>query len=674
MIVFYLKFKKNYIVFLFLLALIPNSNFFSQTRLFTTPLSERIANYDINVTLDATKHKLNGYEILHWKNTSTDEINELRFHLYLNAFKNNRSTFMIESGGRHRGISKNGKVWGWCKINKLQIINGKDLTDKIEFIQPDDTNRYDQTVIRIPLENPLLPNQSINLQIDFTSKLPNIFARTGYEKSFYLIGQWFPKIGVYESAASLNEQKGKWNCHQFHANSEFFADFGVYNVNITLPQKFIVGATGFLQKEIKNNNGTKTLTYHAEDVIDFAWTAYPKFLTKQTKWKQVNIKVLLPEEHFMFADKYLHSVTSALNYLDKYVGKYPYNTLTIVDPPFFAGGAGGMEYPTFITGMSIWGVPDFVSIIETVTTHEFSHNYFMAMLASNEFEEPWLDEGFTQYFETRIMDSTYGMHNSVINLFGFHIGDFEMTRAGYVSMKNPNISSNAPFAWQFPANYGTLTYNKTATWLTTLERMLGKDTMTEIIKTYFKKWSFKHPKGKDFITIVNEIVLKRHGTKFGNNMNWFFDETVFGTGICDYKVARIVNKRITEPEGIFKNSLIVEKDTENKKKKNEFKYNPEVMIHRVGEIKLPVDILIHFGNGERVLKTWDGKKRTKIFKFKNTAKVDWVKVDPNYKITMDINLTNNSLTVKPKRKVVEKYTTKFLFWLENIMLSFGMLF
>ena len=657
---------------IFFLALITITNIFSQTTLFKTPLSERIANYDISVTLDNIEHKLTGKEILHWKNTSSDEITELRFHLYLNAFKNNRSTFMIESGGKHRGNSKKENVWGWCKISSLKILNGKDLTNKIEFIQPDDTNHFDQTVIRIPLNKPLLPNEEINLEINFISKLPNIFARTGFEKEFYLIGQWFPKIGVYKCAEKLNAEKGEWNCHQFHLNSEFFADFGVYNVNITLPEKFIVGATGVLEQEKKNEAGTKTLSYHAEDVIDFAWTAYPNFLVKETQWKHVNVKVFLPEEHFMFADKYLKSAVASLEYLNKNVGKYPYTTLTIVDPPLAASGAGGMEYPTFITGMSVWGVANFVNLVEIVTTHEFSHNYFMGMLASNEFEEPWLDEGFTQYFETRIMDATYGKYSSVTDLFGFHLGDFELTRTGYVSMRNPKISSNLPYAWQFPfGTYANLTYYKTTTWLTTLQKMLGDETMTEILKTYFSRWSFKHPTGKDFIKIVNEIVAKNYGTKFGKNMNWFFDKTVYGSGICDYKVTTILNRPVSKQEGVFNDSLITNtKDKENKKPK----FNSEVIVHRAGEIKLPVEILIHFNNGDRLLKNWNGLERTKTYYFRNTPKVDWVKIDPDYKITLDVNISNNSLSVKPKRTIVEKYTTKFLFWIESVMLTFGMLF
>jgi len=662
--------QKIFILF-FLFTL--NQINFSQNPLFPIPLSERIANYDISVTLDTLEHKLVGREILHWKNTSTDKIYELRFHLYLNAFKNNRSTFMIESGGIHRGFGNKKNIWGWNKITSMKILDGEDLTNNIEFIQPDDTNSFDQSVIRVPLSKPLYPNEEIKLEIKFISKLPNIFARTGFSKDFYLIGQWFPKIGVYNSAEKLNAETGQWNCHQFHLNSEFFADFGDYNVDITLPDKFIVGATGLLEYEKLNDDGTKFLRYHAEDVIDFAWTAYPRYLSKEKEWEHVKVKVLLPPEHFMHADRYLESAVASLKYLDENVGKYPYPNLTIVDPPYTAMGSGGMEYPTFITGMSLWNLPSNFKLIEIVTVHEFAHNYFMGMLASNEFEEPWLDEGFTQYFETKIMDATYGEKKSFLDVWGYHFGDFEMTRSGYVGMKNPSISSNSPFSWQFPSgSYGVLTYNKTATWLTTLERMIGSDTMTEIMKTYFERWSFKHPTGKDFINIVNEVVSKNLGTKFGNNMDWFFDEVLYGSGVCDYKVERVRNKLTNNEEGFLNDSLLTKIDDKLENEKQN--YNSEVVIHRVGDVKLPVEVLIHFNNGEEILEFWNGQERTKTFQYKNGSRIEWVKLDPKNKIILDVNIANNSYTVIPKTTVVNKYVVKFLFWIENTMLTFGMLF
>ncbi|GAI08319.1 unnamed protein product, partial [marine sediment metagenome] len=170
--------------------------------------------------------------------------------MYLNAFKNTESTFWQESGGQLRGMkvkASDPMVWGWVDILQMDEKNGEDLTSNIKFIQPDDDNKKDQTVISVPLVNPVEPGGSVELNIIFKSKLPRIFARTGYSDEYFLIAQWFPKIGVYEPEGMRYAQEGQWNCHQFHANSEFYANFSVYEVEITLPERFTVGATGVLK-------------------------------------------------------------------------------------------------------------------------------------------------------------------------------------------------------------------------------------------------------------------------------------------------------------------------------------------------------------------------------------------------------------------------------------------
>jgi len=243
-------------------------------------LSPRIANYNITVSLNPRTKILDGNMILNWKNPSTDTIHELRFHMYLNAFKNTESTFWKESGGKLRwneAKENNRMIWGWINIDEMKTGTGTDLTNRIHYIRPDDQNEKDQTVIVVPLVKPVMPGDSIRLFIKFQSKLPKIFARTGYSRDYFLVAQWFPKIGVYEPAGMRYALKGRWNCHQFHAHSEFYANFGVYKVHITLPENYIVGAVGKLQGEKQNGDSTKTYHYLATDVIDFAWTASPHY-------------------------------------------------------------------------------------------------------------------------------------------------------------------------------------------------------------------------------------------------------------------------------------------------------------------------------------------------------------------------------------------------------------
>ena len=619
--------------------------------IFPVPLSPRLANYQIDVTLDPATKKLTGRETLTWRNSSNDVIRELPFHLYLNAFRNDKSTFMRESGGQLRGdeIDRSAKEssYGFIDIVSMKTRNGEALP--YQFIQPDDANRDDRTVVRVLLSKPVGPGETIVLDIQFRAKLPKIFARTGFSRDYFLVGQWFPKIGVYEPAGTRYSTQGQWNCHQFHADSEFYADYGVYDVNITTPKEYWVGATGLMTGEKAGPKNTKTTRWHAEDVVDFAWTASPHFQVVDGQWKRpsggaVKIELLMQPEHLHQAGRHLDAAKRALAYFDKHLGRYPFPNLTVVDPPLHASGSAGMEYPTFITAGTAWFLPDGARFPEIVTVHEFGHQYFMQLLASNEFEEAWLDEGFNQYYEGRIMDDWYGSRSSQIDLFGFRMGDLESSRDSYVHQDNPAIGSSFGNTWQLPeGQYGVLTYSKTATWLRTLEGLVSRRVMDEIMQAYLIRWRFKHPNAQSFIDIVNEIVPKRLGQRYGPDMNWFFDQALYGDKVVDYQLRSIKNKK----QGSRQQSTIT--------------------VQRNGDGQMPVDVRVHFDNGKELRLFWDGKARQRTFTLTEKADVVWATVDPEQKIYMDTNLNNNSLTLKPSSAPAAKFATKFLFWVENWM-------
>lgn len=618
-----------------------------------------IANYRIDVTLDAGKKMLHGKETLHWTNTSNDLVRELQLHLYLNAFKNTRSTFIRESGGRLRGdvMAKDG--WGWIDVDSLTVNSGKNLP--VAFIHPDDANTDDRTVVQIDLPSPVQPHQSIVVQLSFTVQLPKVFARSGYHGDFFLAGQWFPKAGVYE------EGKG-WNCHQYHANSEFFADFGTYTVRITTPQRFIVGGTGALQKETKNSDGTKTVSYHAENVHDFAWTACPDYLDLNERWKNISIRLLLQPQHRDQAERHFQAAKAALEYCDTHIGPYPYATLTIVDPAYGASGAEGMEYPTFITAGTMQFFGTWLRMPEAGTVHEFGHQYFYGMLATNEFEHPWMDEGMTQYLESRIMDETYGAGSSLASPFGFAVGDAELSRAMYVLMRNPKIAPLSMMAWKFPpGSYSSLAYGKTAVVLTTLERLIGRAAMDSVLRTYYGRWRFKHPAPADFIAIVNEIAPHMTKSKYGTTFNWFFDQTLFGTDVCDYELTSIAVNKIESMAGLVeKNGSKVPIEKSNDTSSTP-RYESVVCVSRLGDVQIPVSILIRFDNGEEVREEWDGRSRTVEFRYERAARAIWAGVDPEAKLIIDINRINNTRTAETAQGAIWKYAVKMLFWVQQLL-------
>src|SRR5262249_10589403 len=203
--------------------------------------------------------------------------------------------------------------WGYIDIRKITSQDGRDVTGLLQFIHPDDDNADDKTVARLPLDRSLAPGDSMILRIEFEDKLPEPpVARTGVKKEFLFAGQWFPKAGVYID--------GAWNCHQFHALTEFFADFGVYNVQMTVPEQDIVGGTG-LEYDVKNNgDGTATHFFHAEDVHDFAWTCSPEFVEFKGEQDGVAIRVLMQPDHAGQGERHVQAAKTAIGYFHKWYG------------------------------------------------------------------------------------------------------------------------------------------------------------------------------------------------------------------------------------------------------------------------------------------------------------------------------------------------------------------
>ena len=634
-----------------------------QPILFPQPLSPRIANYDIDVKLDDKTRMLHGHEMLLWFNKTTDTIRELQFHLYLNAFRNNKSTFMKELGGSLRGFDIDENDWGFIEVKKLTTTLGEEVISALQFIHPDDDNAEDKTVVRLPLKAPLAPGDSMTLMFDFVDKMPEPpFARTGAKEEYFFVGQWFPKIGVYID--------GKWNCHQFHSTTEFFADFGVYNVHITVPEKNIVGATG-MQVDVKNNDdGTVTHFYHAEDVHDFAWTTSPEFVEFKGREQDVDIRVLMQPDHADQGLRHLEAAKTAVRYFQNWYGDYPFPNLTVVDPRRGAGGSGGMEYPTLITAGTIYGIPEGVRSVENVIIHEFGHNYWYHLLASNEFEESWMDEGINTYTEIKIMHDAYGPEGDAINFLGNNINMIQYQHASYISGADydPTIRNG----WQYYSggSYGVNSYPKPGMILTTLENYLGNETMMKIMRTYVERWRFKHPKSQDFVAVVNEVAEQ--------NLNWFFDQALYSNAVLDYAIGSVSTKRLTKGKGFDYSRTIQEtEDTTKEKSKGTDKsddadtdsikmYQSEIKVRRLGAFIFPVEVEMKFENGETVREHWDGQELWKKFTYTKPSKLVYATVDPDHKIPLDVNYTNNSKTVEPQHLGINKIAIRFLFWVQSM--------
>ncbi len=652
---------------LIMIAILCAEVLYAQAPLFDSPLSSRIANYAIRAELLPREKAVKAEYRLEWKNLSADTVHDLQFHLYLNAFKNEKSTFMRESGGSHRAGTRGTfeQAWGRIDILSMKTAEGTDLKPLMEYIQPDDQNPDDQTVMRIRLPKPVLPGKSIVLNCAFYSKLPKVFARSGYaEPDFYMVAQWYPKIGVREN--------GKWNCHQYHSNSEFFADFGMYDLTVTVPKNYVTGANGILLEHSEKDSAA-TYRFYQEDVTDVVWTASPHFVRTLRSVNvpgrkgTIEVTYLLPKEKQDFIAEYEKIVPAMFRYAHEWVGEYPYSNLTIVDPPGDeAMTAGGMEYPTLFTTGSFgpFWFDRWIKIHfrEIVTMHEFMHNYFQGMLASNEFEEPWLDEGFTSYLEYRMLKRYFGesgQKGDYAELFGVPVRSLDYHRLYFMTRARQGTVSQT--AWEMDDSYYPLgAYSKPVLLLSTLENLLGDSVMVLTLQTYYKRWRFRHPKTQDVFDVFNEVS--------GRDLSWFFDQFVKSTKTVDYEITKIVNKKSEIDAGWYDadtGRVFVKKPFEMFSSDTGSLYRSSFTVRNNGDGYVPVRIFVRFENGDTASLNWDGKEFLKKFSFDGPSKIHTVILDPGRHNRLDLNWTNNSRTTEPSTAGIWRYTARFWFWTES---------
>jgi len=605
------------------------------------PLSQRVVAYRIEAKYDPGKHTVEATEVLSYHNLTGQPLDTFPFHLYLNGFQP-RSTWMQEA---HRDTfirTSNLNTWkpedyGANEVLSFEVAGMGDLTKQMNFVSPDDGNPDDRTVFQVKLPRPVPPGADVVFRMKFKATFPEVIARTGYKRTFLLAGQWFPKVGVW--------WHGQWNCHQFHALTEFFADFGTYDVKITLPKNYVIGATGVQVGERDNGNGTKTVAFHAEDVHDFAWTADPHFRVVEDRFDgsvgPVRIRLLTYDSHRHEWQPYITCMKESMRRFDDWYGAYPYAQITVVDPPHGAGESGGMEYPTFITGFSGWFIPQGFHLIDLVAEHEFGHQYWYGMVATNEFENGWLDEGINSYTEAKVLDSMYGENASVINLLGGQLGEREIQRMGYMDAIDTDPLSRMSYQDLSFGSYGGVTYGKTASVLISLEKIIGEQTLKNALHTYFMRYRFTHPTQEDFMRTVNEVA--------GQDLGWYWNQAVYGTQELDYEVLRADSAPVKWYEA------------HQKEKKGETEYETQVILHRKGDFIFPVEAVVKFDNGESVREKWDGKDRWVRYVYRGKAQVDSAQLDPGDRITLDSDYLNNSRTTGSQGRATVKIAAYWMF-------------
>ncbi|CAN5671378.1 M1 family metallopeptidase [soil metagenome] len=631
------------------------------------PLSPRNASYEIAATLDPGTHALSAWQTLTWRNISSAPTTTLQFHLYYNAWRNTRSTWMRDRqlAGQTALAARPEGDWGWIDVTRLSVDGGPDVVDRLRFIAPDDGNPDDRTVVELPLDRAVGPGETITVRMDWGSRVPRTFARTGRIGNVYFLAHWFPKIGVLEDAG--------WNTRQFHGHTEFFSHFGVYDVRLTVPTAWTVGATGVEQSRRDLGNGLTTHHYYQADVHDFAWTTSPDYVEHREPFEEpglppVEMRLLMQPEHEGQAGRHFEATRAALKHYGEWFGPYPYEQITIVDPAW-QSGAGGMEYPTLFTAGTRWLAPRNATQPESVTVHEAGHQFFYGIVANNEVDHAWLDEGLNTFAQARTLDVAFEPNYYTRRYFGGFIPwvfrDLRLHRDAdgnrlHAYRPLARQDAQATPTWQYwPGSASAISYNKTALWLHTLERMIGWDALQRAMATYFERWAFRHPTPDDFFAVINEVA--------GQDLGWFFDQVHRGSNVFDYGIDTFRSERNTG-RGLFGEAgarQFIAADARDG-------YRTAVVVRRYGEGEFPVDVRVVFADGEEVRERWDGRERWRLFEYQRASQAVTAQVDPERVLLLDVNLTNNSATLEPRApEAARKWSLAWLIWLQDHLLTYG---
>ena len=607
------------------------------------PLSERVVAYQIEARLDAQKKAIDATETLTYRNLTGRPQDTFPFHLYLNAFQP-KSTFMTELKRDHPDFEWEDRYKASIEIRSLEAEGLGDLTRQIRFISPDDGNSNDRTVFQVKLPKPVPAGGSIRFRIKFHDQLGEVLARSGYKRDFVMGAQWFPKIGVW--------WQGAWNCHQYHSTTEFFADFGTFDVKLTVPQNEVVGASGIEIASVENHDGTKTISFHGEDIHDFAWTAEPEYRVFAASFNgsmgPVTIRLLLQPGHVDQAERHMRIMKQTMERFDRWYGPYPYKQITVVDPPHGAIEAGGMEYPTLITGDTSWWMPSGVHFPEGALEHEFGHQYWYGMVATNEFENAWLDEGINSYTECKVLDDIFGRDRSGMDLRGITESDDAQQRSTYLRVADRDPLARFAYQYMSEGSYAGISYGKTATVMLTLEKVIGEDTMRRALRAYFTRYRFTHPTQEDFLRTIEEVS--------GQNLRWYFDQAVYGTAVMDYEITRASSAAVNWYEQNPPNANAMLQSV--------------VVVHRKGDFAFPVNVLTKFDNGETVREYWDGKDRWVRYTYDKKARLISAEIDPENAVRLDKNFYNNSFVARTDPRAANKiarYWTTFLQFVSQLL-------
>jgi len=521
----------------------------------TKPYFQQEVNYKIKVTLDDRKQTLTGNVEMEYINNSPDALSEIWMHLWGNAFKNRRTAFSKQKLKHQSGrfYFAEDSLLGYYK-NLDFAVNGQKATWKFDRENPD--------IAVVMLPQPLAPGARLTLSTPFTLHIPASFSRLGHVGQSYQATQWYPKPAVYDNRG--------WHAMPYLDQGEFYSEFGNFDVEITLPDNYIVGATGmvqnaseiaFLTKKVAESQEklrekitskedpfpvssmtVKTLRYKAERVHDFAWFADKRFFVlrdtaRLASGRTVDCWAMFTNSNAELWKQSAFYVRRSVEFYSEKVGEYPWPQATAVHSALSAGG--GMEYPM----VTVINDESSAKSLDEVITHEVGHNWFYGILASNERDHPFLDEGFNSYYEMRYMKQYWeGSSKDMLKAPKWLYKPAEsgsVIENAYLLLAREHVAtppdSPAEAFQQF--TYGVDVYMKTALGMAWLEQAVGTVKFDAAMQDYYRQWQFRHPYPEDV-----EASFKKSGL----DADWFF-QTMQTEKQADYAL-----RGIQEENGAWK--------------------------------------------------------------------------------------------------------------------------
>ncbi len=534
----------------FILVIILFSHFATRAQ---TAYFQQGINYTIDVTLDDESHILKGFEKIEYTNHSKDTLRNIFFHLWANAYQNDRSAYCEQE------VENKQTAFYFSKEDDRGFIDSLHFKIDDEDINISEYNNQEDIQL-LELNHPLLPGKSIVITTPFRLVIPAVFSRLGHDGQSYQISQWYPKPAVYDVQG--------WHPIPYLDQGEFYSEIGTYTVNITLPKNYIVAATGELQtaselefletklKTIDSSTTTKNqipesateekkITFKQNNIHDFAWFANKTYNVEKKEvqlpsGKKVNCYSYYKPENYLLYKNSTKISAATIQYLSAHVGEYPYASVSVVDGKLEAGG--GMEYPM----VTVIGKVNSRSTLQTIIIHEVGHNWFYGILASNEREHPWMDEGINTFYERQINDSLRSTQkkkkSDVIEgkLNGIFL--YQLAAKQNADQAIDDHASNFT-----SLNYGGIVYAKTANMLSYLQAYLGNTVFEQCMKYYFSQWQFKHPYPQDFRQCFE--------SQSGKDLSWFFDQGISSDVKMDFKIKQ-VKKENNEVKVFAKNRAL----------------------------------------------------------------------------------------------------------------------